>query len=301
MFTENFTNWQLGLPSDEVVGGWMMEPKDALRIAQKAKFGLCYKPEEQLPHGGMVFKGGIGGNIPFYNPDHGPTVSEEDSIPPVPPELRHIAEKWIDPYQAIDLDITASISTAAEEGEIMEEEAIRKLAAEKSLASFGISVLNEITFANAELEPVVDKKRLKDSKAVYYDNLRFATVDDLERAAVYEDENAQMEAKNAEETQERDLRVKKTLETLETVASGQARSQRAVISYAIETIRDMQSEISRAEQDVATKRRAGRRRQRKGGSDAENIIGSAEPLDITSGGGRGGGDYGGGGGSESIF
>jgi hypothetical protein len=308
MFTENFTNWQLGLPSQEVVGGWMMEPKDAIRISKQAKFGLSYRPEEQIPHGGMIFKGGIGGSIPFYQPDHGPTVSKEEATPPVPDDLRHITERWIDPYQGIDLEVMASTLTAKEEDEVRAEEAIRRQAAEKILSTFGTKNFgfSENTYTSANIENSKTSKRLKDSTAVYYDSLRTATMEDFERAAVIEDESAEMEAKNMQDTSERDGRVKKTLETLEEVAAGRARGRRGIISYAIETIRDMQSEIARAEQDVATKRRAGRRRQRKGGSgdsSADNIIGSSDFNTATGTiGGRGGDSFGeSDGGDKNIF
>ena len=85
-----------------------MEPKDAMRIAKGAKFGLSYIPEEQIPHGGLLFPGGH--IIPYYNPgiyillfvclidrifnhlDHGPTVPMKDAIPPIPIEMKKITE-----------------------------------------------------------------------------------------------------------------------------------------------------------------------------------------------------------------
>lgn len=45
--------------------------------------------------------------------------------------------------------------------------------------------------------------------------------------------------------------------------AGMARNPRDLITYTIEVIRDMQTDISRAERDLATKKKASRRRQRR--------------------------------------
>ena len=44
---------------------------------------------------------------------------------------------------------------------------------------------------------------------------------------------------------------------------GRARSQKVLIRYAINQIRDMQAEIISAERDLATRKKSGRRKQRK--------------------------------------
>lgn len=50
----------------QIQGGMNMEAKDAIRIARLGKFGDCYEPSEQLPHGGMKFTGFT--DVPHYNP-----------------------------------------------------------------------------------------------------------------------------------------------------------------------------------------------------------------------------------------
>lgn len=61
-----------------------------IKKAKYSKFGNCYEPSEQIPHGGMIFPSGH--KIPNYNPDHGPTVSDEEAEPPIPDFLRPITE-----------------------------------------------------------------------------------------------------------------------------------------------------------------------------------------------------------------
>ena len=286
MYTQNFTEWQLNLPNSEVVGGWMMEPKDAIRIAKFSKFGTSYNPDHQIPHGGLIFEGGIGGVVPHYNPDHGPTVSEQEAKTPIPPELIKITERWLDPYYNLDMELTNSVLSAKEKEEVIFEEEIRKIAAMKILDFYKpIEVPTEVMdnpesldlsdfevtnpVGKTAVESTAPAKRLADSTAIYFDKVRELSSAELDAFSVLEDEDGEMEMIRAEEIQEREIVVQTTIEVLDAVANGKTRNKKALIGYAIETIRDMQTEISRAERDLATKRRAGRRKQRKGASDAE--------------------------------
>lgn len=103
MYTRNFTDWQMSLhkPDDLVVGGIMMTPRDAMIIARNSSFGVSYDHSQQIPHGGSIFYNGH--KIPFYNPDHGPTVSAAEAEPPIPKELLPITERWYDPYDNEDI------------------------------------------------------------------------------------------------------------------------------------------------------------------------------------------------------
>jgi len=100
MYTENYTAAMLQEPSEEIVGGLLMEPKDAVRIAKYGEFGNSYEPSDQIPHGGMIFDSAY--RIPGYNPDHGPTVSEEEAKAPIPDELLPITETWLSPYYGLE-------------------------------------------------------------------------------------------------------------------------------------------------------------------------------------------------------
>jgi hypothetical protein len=145
MYTDNYTQWQLSIPKEETVGGLHMEPADAMRIARYHTIGRSYLPEEQIPHGGMVFKGGY--DIPNYNPDHGPTVPPEEVDPPIPRELLPITERWLDPYFGLDVQTTKTDLPAELQVEADEEEEKRRVAAEKL-----IEVLQNNEAAAAEKE-----------------------------------------------------------------------------------------------------------------------------------------------------
>lgn len=129
MYTDNFTNWQLSLPSEEIVGGAAMDPKDAIRIARFGNLGMSYDPVEQIPHGGMLFPGGH--QIPFYNPDHGPTIPLETAAAPVPKHLLPITQRWLNPLYGLDIPVT---KTPVEEHDVEDdlfEEEVRRAAAER--------------------------------------------------------------------------------------------------------------------------------------------------------------------------
>jgi hypothetical protein len=51
MYTENYTNWQLSLPYEEIIGGLHMNANDAIRIAKHCTIGMSYDPAEQVGWG----------------------------------------------------------------------------------------------------------------------------------------------------------------------------------------------------------------------------------------------------------
>ena len=263
MYTDNFTNWQMSLPSTEVVGGLYMEPKDAMRIAKTSKIGMCYDPKDQLEHGGLIFPGRH--IIPNYNPDHGPTIPEEQSKPPIPRELLPFAERWVDPFFDLEqLQMKEPIADAALAAEAAVEEEERRLAAERMLAE-----VIKPAWIPKEEEEAAEMKREAEARLntwMQSQTKKWAELEEeyglsaggeddtevLRRAQLVADEKRKIEA---DMVKEKDVRE---------VATGQARSTRALITYTIDVIRDMNAEISRAEQDMATRRKSGRRRQRKG-------------------------------------
>jgi hypothetical protein len=138
MYTRSYMKEQLAgvNESTPVIGGPMMDARDGMLIAQRARFGLSYKPEEQLPHGGMLFTGGH--NIPYYNPDHGPTTTQDEADVDVPWELRHLTERWFDPddyrelmVESVEGDIDNDELSDEEREDINAEEEVRRQAAAK--------------------------------------------------------------------------------------------------------------------------------------------------------------------------
>ena len=288
MYTQNFTEWQLSKPSEETVGGYMMEPKDAIRIVRNHIIGRSYVPEDQIAHGGLQFPGGIGGQVPNYNPDHGPTVSVEEAVPPIPDQLRSVTERWLDPYYNLDTTFTKSILTAEEQEQAREEETSRRVAAEAKLAQYDRVVLPPMEQPYLPgIEPEVSmlyKRRLNESTALYYDKIvrgdgGEVKMTEKEAEQALRDESFDLEQVLSEEVQRREESVKHLNNRLDEVAAGSTRGRKQLTAYAIETIRDMQSEIFRAERDMATKRRAGRRKQRKNVVEAEDFISSGNVDD----------------------
>ena len=291
MYTQNFTEWQLHSDSSsETVGGYMMEPKDAIRIAKYHKIGLSYAPEDQLEHGGMIFDGGIGGVIPNYNPDHGPTVPEEEAAAPIPDHLQSITTRWLDPYFQLDILLANSIVSAEEEKTAKDEEKIRRIAAEKKISEFGreIHPLREEVLPTSKPDvSMLHSRSLKDSKALYFDNIKRGSSgeitlseEDIEALKSIE-ENDDIETILTEEVKQREEIVKVAVDDLDEVAAGRTRGRKQLVGYAIETIRDMQAEISRAERDTATKKKSGRRKQRRANAEANEFL--QNNLDMPSG------------------
>ena len=134
MYTENFTDWQIqaSTDTDEIVGGAAMDPKDAILIARNGCLGMSYDPAEQIPHGGMLFPGGH--QIPFYHPDHGPTVPMDVAKAPIPVHLLPITERWLDPLYGLDIPvIKTAVGETEVEDDLLEEES-RKAAADRLLS-----------------------------------------------------------------------------------------------------------------------------------------------------------------------
>ena len=309
MYTENFTNWQLNTPSDEMTGGYMMTPVDALKIARTAKLGLSYKPEEQIPHGGLIFPGAF--IMKNYNPDHGPTVADEVAKAPIPKHLLPITERWLDPYFGITVDVkdpTEDLSDEDQKQMLLEEEE-RRIAAEALMGMFAAQATESsgfrdvavhdgtdeheqtgvssqetffqeeflkalkatpfIPFAPADPPPVIDRvqsyRGSSSHKPIALEHLRLMTSAELETAAAEAggDEDEDMESIREADRKDRAIQIGEMEQQLEVANRGVARTKKRLISYAIETIRDLQAEIVRAESDLATRKKAGRRRQRK--------------------------------------
>jgi hypothetical protein len=292
MYTENFTNAQLNLPSEETVGGMMMNPKDAIRIARHHKIGMCYEQEDQLPHGGMIFK--TGRIIPFYNPDHGPTVSDEEAKPPIPVELLPVTERWLDPHfglMSTSINVPIAV-TEAEQLEADDEEALRRAAAERLMGLLPALVARD---EEAVIERRLDEEDLETRRVKKMLKLSKSIDDEVDELPEGEERPVEPEVLQFD---------RRTLRMQEKVARGFARDPRTLITYTIETIREMQDEVALAEKDLATKKkyrrifisieftaplqryncyRAGRRRQRKEKGAVEELPdGDALPFDVNS-------------------
>lgn len=216
----------------------MMYPKDAIRIARNHQIGMCYNQEDQLEHGGMIFK--TGRKIGFYNPDHGPTVSAEEAKPPIPPELIPITECWLDPHFGL---ITSEVNeraatTESEQEEMDDEEADRRAAADRLLALMpGIRELSAVA-AQEKLEDEEDMelKRLARLK-------KLANPLDALDEVSEEGKELKLPEPEAKQFDRRTLRLQEKL------AKGYARDARKVVTYVIETMFDLQDEIATAEKE----------------------------------------------------
>jgi len=141
MYTENFTATQMNQPYDQIVGGVLMEPKDAMRIAKYGKFGLSYVPEDQIKHGGMIFDAAY--KIPHYNPDHPPT--NPDPVPPYSEDLHSLVQRWIDPYYGLDILPTKLILEATEIEDADREVEMRKKMFDSMISSGSLFSLPTIS------------------------------------------------------------------------------------------------------------------------------------------------------------
>mgnify|MGYP006079094401 CR=1 FL=1 len=264
MYTSNFTQSLLDEDCDRIVGGTLMTPKDAIRIAKFHKLGASYEESEQIPHGGSLFSGGF--KIPHYNPDHGPTIPKEDTEPPFPDFLLPITNRWMDPFRGLNV---STIKTSAEletDEEIMVEEQIRRLAAER-LTRFTQNQDSEID-DDKEIRQTADdlakilRHRGKALVQPQIDGSDTSSQKEInEEVSVYDKETLAMAEKIIAE------REVDRAQRLATAISGKARSARALISYSIETVRDLRTEVERVERDQATRKKGGRRRQRKKTTD----------------------------------
>lgn len=267
MYTQNFTDTQLELPASEIVGGSYMQPKDALRIARDGRFGMAYDPTQQLRHGGMIFPGGH--NIKHYNPDHGPTYSAEEAKPPIPPELYKYTERWMDTFYDEDIYSPTEILSADDTDEFQREEALRKDAAEKILSEMPIKPKWQIEKEKESLKSsdwitervdALQRNRLEPAVPTIFDGF-FDTETD---------ENILREQRQADELQAR--KESTNAKRISDALLGTARGKRELITYSIDLLREMQVDMIETEKDLATKRKSGRRRQRKKSSTADKAL-----------------------------
>lgn len=308
MYTENFTNWESSKPCAEVVGGSMMEPKHAIRIARTAKFGLSYIPSEQLPHGGMIFDSGF--KIPHYNPDHGPTVTEEEAANDIPDRLIPTTQTWMDPLFGMEMNFVESVpanESPSQREERMDEVSSRRLAAEKMLAAryakkqeqqieippkkFPLWQTQQEEEA-AEVEREVEEKLSVERAAAEKDRLAIesssrgaaaVSVDEIAEGAVpgyvlinanvlsdvtvgVLDSSGVSNPRSVEYWDHRRESIRSEIETskqLTSVASGNARSTRQLITYTIASIRNMQVDIMNGERDLSLVKKSFRKGRKK--------------------------------------
>lgn len=267
MYTQNFTEWQMNEECNEVVGGTYMTPKDALRIAREHRLGGAYEESEQVQHGGSLFTGGH--KIPFYDPDHGPTIPIEECEPPIPNELIPITTRWVDPHYGMEVELTKTPAEQAQQDDEQEEEELRRQAAIRmGLIS---DAPQDFTSASKEKEEEEMQsaaavklggeltKLITDRRKVLYSD-----VDDeesgIEMAAIRppvpgyeEDPEAYLDygvLSPAEET------AKEIVQTV----GGRARNRVALIDYSIATVRDLKTEVNRVEKDSMSRKKPSRRR-----------------------------------------
>jgi hypothetical protein len=219
----------------------MMNPKDAIRIARFHKIGMCYNQDEQLMHGGMIFK--TGRQIPFYNPDHGPTYDAIEALPHIPEHLIPITERWLDPHFGL---ITATViqpsATSTEQQEDMDEEEVMRQAAAERL-------FMKVPELVAEKESELEELRLDK------EDLEMRRLKKLKRMEMNFDHDPES-LDEEKETKPEELQFDRpTRRMQEKVALGYARDPRTLITYTIDTIREMSEEIALAEKDIEAKKK----------------------------------------------
>lgn len=277
MYTQNFTEWQLSEECDEVVGGTYMTPKDALRIARGHRLGGSYEEKDQVAHGGSLFTGGH--KIPFYEPDHGPTIPAEESDPPIPNDLIPITTRWVDPHYGMEVQLTKTPAEEEQKADEDEEEEQRRQAAirmglisdtPQDLLAAAEAEGEENSAASTKLGGELTKLMTDRRKVLYSD------VEDeesgAEMAAIrppvpgYEDDpEAYLEygvLPSADDT------VKEIVATV----GGRARNRVSLIDYSIATVRDLKTEVNRVEKDSVSRKKPGRRKttRKKTSSDEED-------------------------------
>jgi hypothetical protein len=258
MYTSNFTKWQLdGFEPDEntgVVGGTMMNPRDAMYIARYHNAGNSYEPSDQLKHGGNLFDGGF--DIPHYTPDHGPTVSQEEAEPDVPEELVPITTRWIDPHFGLDIAVAKAEGEAGLiEEQDEEEERRQKLAKEM----YGDSEEAEEVPDMLLEEDKTTAKLKKDLTKLFQDRHRAILPPPGEI-----DVGPTGSAEAVAETKTRVGREEHYVDEIIQAFGGRARSKKGLITYNIATVRDLKTEVDRVEKNTfSTKKRMGGRKKKK--------------------------------------
>lgn len=316
MYTENMTETMLKEPNDEVVGGLAMEPKDAVRIAKYSVFGKSYIPSEQLEHGSNRFDHGH--KIPWYFPDHGPTVPESQMRPPLKRDMKEYVDRWADPYEGLELNYLYSPTKGksdldheadsrwegdAASEEQQKEEDKRKALVEKMFQSgkkptWMLEGEGEAAAIDQQVEERIAAEHLMKQKVDSSDDddgdgepetvLSYLSENMDKPEDMGEEEGVHEEVEVSQEvTLERKKQIKAQIlkqiqaeKELKDVIEGNARGERPLIKYAIETTRDMQGEIHNVERNliIARKEKGNRRRVRKRAQDddEEPFVGAEE-------------------------
>lgn len=190
----------------------------------------------------MIFK--TGRQIPFYNPDHGPTYDVEEAKPPVPIELLPITERWLDPhFGLVATTVHEPLATVQEREEMDEEEALRQAAAERFMNLMPDAISRE---AAAEEERRLDAEDLEQRRQK---KMKRLSVDlDYHELLVPGEEDKVVEAEPPQFD-------RPTLRMNEKVARGMARDPCTLVTYTIDTIREMTDEVALAEKDMAAKKK----------------------------------------------
>lgn len=67
--------------ADPIWAGRDQEARDTARMARFTQEGLAFDPTIQIPHPGMASWDQERGRLPFYRPDHGPTIPADELLP----------------------------------------------------------------------------------------------------------------------------------------------------------------------------------------------------------------------------
>ena len=270
MYTSNFTESQLAEGGDEIVGGTYMTPRDALRIAKDHRLGASYEESEQIPHGGSLFPGGH--QIPYYNPDHGPTIPVEESAPPIPDELLPITNRWMDPHYGLRVEILQSAEDEQTEAEYTEEEEERLQAAIRMglLGESGeaMGIATGVDGANvASASPAASKLEKELVKVVNERHKVLYAHDEDDEVVVDVNEAASASAADPEMYLNYGIlpSANDMVKEIVTAVGGKARNKIALIDYQIATFRDLKTEVNRVEKDSVTRKKPadGRTRARR--------------------------------------
>lgn len=287
MYQEDFAADQLERAGEEIVGGSLMQPYDAIRIAQGADFGASYVPEEQLKHGGSIFYNGH--KIPNYTPDHGPTVPVEEAEPPIPESMRPLTELWLEPTYGMTMEsvsipfMTESLAQEEEEeeenrraaamefeekgwsweGEVdggaeAEDRQVRKpLWQEKEEALRAVAQAIEDEYVG-EYKARAARKRIELTKMVGEGR------DENEVLELGSDDDVAQHFKVLEEANyNRAVRAAKDVATMPELMRGKkARTQPALINYTIEVMGDTLKEMVALSIDITNSRKSKKRRRK---------------------------------------
>ena len=236
---------------------------------------------------------------PHYNLDHEPTYDNAEA--PVSDDLKHVTELWFDPLTNLrvesppdddDDDGSGSGSGKNKDSSTIDEEIAeqesRKVAAQRLLDSLQPSrdleraqqesldeALNEVISiggsgrsggsGSGSVSGLLDGDGISISdSSVSSDGSVSSGIGVGGSGSVLDPWNEEDEVDGNELLIRPNLSKRPIRRTFDTrTVKGRARSQHALIRYTINQIRDMQAEIIMAEQDLATRKKSGRRKQRK--------------------------------------